>query len=68
MGDLITIYNGDILPADILLIEGHDIKIDESSLTGESTTVKKNCYEKCLEEIKSGRKNPIAIYYYVVQI
>ena len=58
VGDLIKIYNGDILPADILLIEGHDIKIDESSLTGESVAVKKNCYEKCLEEIKSGNKNP----------
>ena len=58
VGDLIKIYNGDILPADILLIEGHDIKIDESSLTGESTAVRKNCYEKCLEEIKSGSKNP----------
>ena len=58
VGDLIKIYNGDILPADILLIEGHDIKIDESSLTGESVAVKKNCYEKCLEEIKSGNSNP----------
>ena len=58
VGDLIKIYNGDILPADILLIKGNSIKIDESSLTGESTPVKKNSYEKCLEEIKEGNKNP----------
>ena len=58
VGDLIKIYNGDILPADILLIEGNNIKIDESSLTGESTAVKKNSYEKCLEEIKAGNKKP----------
>ena len=58
VGDLIKIYCGDILPADMVLIEGNDIKIDESSLTGESTAVKKNSYEKCLEEIKSGNKNP----------
>ena len=58
VGDLIKIYSGDILPADIILIEGYNIKIDESSLTGESTAVKKNSFEKCLEEIKSGSKNP----------
>ena len=58
VGDLIKIYSGDILPADILLIEGNNIKIDESSLTGESTSVKKNSFERCLEEIKLGNKNP----------
>ena len=58
VGDLIKIYSGDILPADILLIEGNNIKIDESSLTGESTSVKKNSYKICLEEIKSGNKKP----------
>ena len=42
VGDLIKIYCGDILPADILLIEGNNIKIDESSLTGESDELKKN--------------------------
>jgi magnesium-transporting ATPase (P-type) len=58
VGDLIKIYCGDILPADILLIEGNNIKIDESSLTGESDELKKKSYEKCLEEIKSGNKKP----------
>ena len=58
VGDLIKIYSGDILPADILLIEGNNIKMDESSLTGESNSVKKNSYQKCLEEINSGNKKP----------
>ena len=58
VGDLIKIYSGDILPADILLIEGNNMKIDESSLTGESNSVKKNSYQICLEEIKSGNKKP----------
>ena len=58
VGDLIKIYSGEILPADILLIEGNNLRIDESSLTGESTSVKKNSYEKCLEEINSKNKKP----------
>lgn len=33
---------GDLLPADGVLIQGNDLKIDESSLTGESDQVKKN--------------------------
>lgn len=32
---------GDLLPADGILIQGNDLKIDESSLTGESDHVKK---------------------------
>lgn len=32
---------GDLLPSDGILIQGNDLKIDESSLTGESDHVKK---------------------------
>jgi len=32
---------GDLLPADGLLLEGNDVMVDESSLTGESDLVKK---------------------------
>lgn len=32
---------GDLLPADGVLIQSNDLKIDESSLTGESDHVKK---------------------------
>lgn len=34
-------FAGDLLPADGVLIQGNDLKIDESSLTGESDHVKK---------------------------
>ena len=50
VGDLIKINYGDIMPADIILIEGNGVKMDESSLTGESDAVKKEVYEKCIEE------------------
>ena len=38
----VSIITGDLLPADGVLIQGNDLKIDESSLTGESDHVKKN--------------------------
>ena len=51
VGDLINIMIGDIMPADLLLVEGNGIKMDESALTGESDTLKKDVYEKCVEVI-----------------
>uniref|UniRef100_A0A3Q2PK52 Calcium-transporting ATPase n=1 Tax=Fundulus heteroclitus TaxID=8078 RepID=A0A3Q2PK52_FUNHE len=41
VGDIAQIKYGDLLPADGVLIQGNDLKIDESSLTGESDHVKK---------------------------
>lgn len=38
---LVQIKYGDLLPADGILIQSNDLKIDESSLTGESDHVKK---------------------------
>lgn len=39
---LIDLLAGDLLPADGILIQGNDLKIDESSLTGESDQVRKS--------------------------
>ncbi|ROT70122.1 calcium-translocating P-type ATPase, PMCA-type, partial [Penaeus vannamei] len=41
VGDVCQIKYGDMLPADGLLIQGSDLKVDESSLTGESDHVTK---------------------------
>uniref|UniRef100_A0A5F9CWD0 P-type Ca(2+) transporter n=1 Tax=Oryctolagus cuniculus TaxID=9986 RepID=A0A5F9CWD0_RABIT len=42
VGDIAQIKYGDLLPADGVLIQGNDLKIDESSLTGESYHVPKS--------------------------
>lgn len=42
VGDICQIKYGDLLPADGILIASNDLKIDESSLTGESDHVKKS--------------------------
>ena len=56
VGDLIMINYGDIMAADILLIEGNGIKMDESALTGESDAMKKEKFDKCLELKNKGEK------------
>lgn len=40
-GDIITLDVGDKVPADVRLIEGNNIRVDESSLTGESAPISK---------------------------
>lgn len=42
VGDICQVKYGDLLPADGILISSNDLKIDESSLTGESDHVKKS--------------------------
>ncbi|XP_071753890.1 plasma membrane calcium-transporting ATPase 2 isoform X11 [Centroberyx gerrardi] len=41
VGDIAQVKYGDLLPTDGVLIQGNDLKIDESSLTGESDHVRK---------------------------
>ncbi|KAI1710590.1 e1-E2 ATPase domain-containing protein [Ditylenchus destructor] len=41
VGDVIRVKYGDLIPADGILLQGSDLKIDESSLTGESDHVRK---------------------------
>ncbi|CAG0912528.1 unnamed protein product [Notodromas monacha] len=41
VGDICQIKYGDLLPADGICIQSNDLKVDESSLTGESDHVKK---------------------------
>jgi Ca2+-transporting ATPase len=41
-GDVVLLDAGNIIPADVRFIETHALKVDESSLTGESDNVVKN--------------------------
>ncbi|XP_032827422.1 plasma membrane calcium-transporting ATPase 2-like isoform X1 [Petromyzon marinus] len=41
VGDIAQVKYGDLLPADGVLIQSNDLKVDESSLTGESDQVRK---------------------------
>ena len=59
VGDIIFISIGDIIPADLLTIESSGIKIDESSLTGESHLVSKDSYENCIK--KNNNISPIIL-------
>ncbi|XP_059396217.1 plasma membrane calcium-transporting ATPase 3 isoform X2 [Carassius carassius] len=42
VGDMAQVKYGDLLPADGVLVQGNDLKIDESALTGESDHVRKS--------------------------
>lgn len=41
VGDVVMFEAGQVVPADIIVYEAHDLKINEAVLTGENTTVAK---------------------------
>lgn len=57
-GDIVFLEAGTIVPADVRIIESASLQIDESSLTGESNAVRKNCEETFREgTVLADRKN-----------
>jgi len=53
-GDIIILESGSYVPADCRLIEDHNLKIEESSLTGETEPVTKNSDMICKKDIPLG--------------
>lgn len=57
-GDIVLIEAGDIVPADLRLLENFNLKIEEASLTGESVPVEKDSEAILKEDVSLGdRKN-----------
>jgi len=54
VGDLCCIKYGDLIPADGIVVQASDLKIDESSLTGETDLIKENVTDRM--NLFSGKK------------
>ena len=46
VGDIVKLSAGDMIPADVLLLESRDFFVQQSGLTGESDAVEKICLSK----------------------
>ncbi len=56
-GDIVLIRSGEKVPADLRLLQVHDLKIDESALTGESVPVLKTTEKLSENTLLADRKN-----------
>ena len=56
-GDIVILEEGDKVPADLILMETYDLGVDESSLTGESTLVKKDTNYETIEDFSKKIKD-----------
>ncbi|KAI1349503.1 calcium-translocating P-type ATPase [Xylaria sp. FL0043] len=54
VGDVLHLEPGDLVPVDGILINGHDIKCDESSATGESDAIRKTPGDQVMTSLESG--------------
>lgn len=51
VGDIIKLSAGDMIPADVVLLDSRDFFVQESGLTGESDAVEKVCLDKAQAEL-----------------
>ena len=59
-GDLVILETGDIIPADLRLVESSNLKVEEASLTGESVPVEKRAQEAYTTEVSLGDRHNMA--------
>ncbi|MBO5910144.1 MAG: cation-translocating P-type ATPase, partial [Clostridia bacterium] len=60
VGDIVCVEAGDIIPADIRLIESNNLKCDESKLTGESSSAGKDANIVCKSNAPLAERNNMA--------
>jgi len=63
VGDLVQVKNGDKCPADIRIISGNSIEVDNSSLTGENLPQKRNGNVSTISEDASPLEATNILYY-----
>ena len=61
-GDIILLEAGNYVPADCRLLETYNLKIEESSLTGENLPSEKDANYICNKEEQLGRHEKHGIY------
>src|SRR5271168_1933068 len=54
VGDVLHLEPGDLVPADGVFISGHNVRCDESSITGESDQKKKTPGDEVVAQIEAG--------------
>ncbi|KAK1752290.1 hypothetical protein QBC47DRAFT_416759 [Echria macrotheca] len=58
VGDVLILEQGNVIPVDGVLVEGHAVSCDEASATGESDLVKKTTADAVLRAWSTGDANP----------
>lgn len=53
-GDVLHLEPGDLIPADGIFIDGHNVRCDESSATGESDLLRKSAADDVFRAIRAG--------------
>lgn len=65
VGDVMHLEPGDLIPVDGIFIDGHDVKCDESSATGESDIIKKTPSDQVYRAIENneplGKMDPFIL-------
>lgn len=53
VGDIALLEPGEVVPCDGIFLSGHNVKCDESGITGESDAIKKLPYKELMEHSDS---------------
>ncbi|HDQ88678.1 MAG TPA: cation-transporting P-type ATPase [candidate division WWE3 bacterium] len=56
-GDILVLGNGEKIPADALILQSRDLRVNEAALTGEAKDVSKTALECDLKELTNGEPN-----------